>query len=54
MSATFLMGWVWMHRSIGIPNDRTRSTSALEATSNPPPAAATALRTAGWGAALIA
>ena len=54
MSAGFLIGWVWMQRSIGIPSRCTRSTSALVATSKPPPQAAIVVSTAGCGNALTA
>ena len=47
MSAGFLIGWVWMQRSIGMPSCCRRSTSALVATSKPPPQAAIVDSTAG-------
>ena len=54
MSTGFLIGLVWMQRSIGSPSCRRRSTSALVATSKPPPQTAIADSTAGCGDALTA
>ncbi len=54
MSAGFLIGWVWMHRSGLMPSDLTRSTSADVATSKPLPSAANVVSTAGCGNAFIA
>ncbi len=49
MSESFLIGLVLMQRFTGRPSVRRRSISALVATSKPPPLAATARSTAGWG-----
>jgi hypothetical protein len=54
MSTGFLMGLVWMHRSIGRPSCCRRPTSALVATSNPPPQIAIVDNTMGCGNALTA
>ena len=54
MSAGFLIGLVWMQRSIGRPSRCRRAISALVATSNPPPQIAIVDSTTGCGDALTA
>ena len=54
MSFGFLIGLVWMHRSIGSPSCCKRSTSALVATSKPPPQMAIVVSTTGCGSAFTA
>jgi hypothetical protein len=54
MSTGFLIGLVWMQRSIGRPSRCRRVISALVATSNPPPQIAIVDSTTGCGDALTA